>query len=471
MYSNNSKGSRAAWARGFVALVAIMLAMGLALAASPAEAAPFAYITNERGGTVSVIDTATTPPSVVGAVRVGSNPLGVGVTPDGKHVYVANGGSQNVSVIDTTTNTVVTGTGFPIPVQPFPLALAVNPDGKHVYVANYSYFAANPVWVIDRTTNPNTVVATPGTAGSAPLALAVNPDGKHVYVANSGSNNVSVIDTTSNTVVATVPVLGPNGVAVTPNGKYVYVTKSGTVSVIDMATTPPSVVGAVRVGSNPYGVGVTPDGKHVYVANDDVPGTVSVIDTTSNTVVATVPVGSSPVEVAITPDGKHVYAGGYNNVSVIDTTSNTVVATVPLAGVSGIGIVPPPPGVPFLAFGATLAIDFDGAPTFNLYSNFTLSSTASIHPLTEPVTLQVGTFTTTIPPGSFTQNKAGPFTFAGVISGVNLNALIKLTGTLRYAFQASATGASLTGTTNPIYVTLIIGGDSGATSVKAKVSP
>jgi hypothetical protein len=73
MYSNNSKGSRAAWARGFVALVAIMLAMGLVLAASPAEAAPFAYITNERGGTVSVIDTATTPPPVLG----GRGPGGV----------------------------------------------------------------------------------------------------------------------------------------------------------------------------------------------------------------------------------------------------------------------------------------------------------------------------------------------------------------------------------------------------------
>ena len=41
MHSNNS------WARGFMALFAIVLAMGLALAACPAEAAPFLYVTNE----------------------------------------------------------------------------------------------------------------------------------------------------------------------------------------------------------------------------------------------------------------------------------------------------------------------------------------------------------------------------------------------------------------------------------------
>ena len=42
--------------------------------------------------------------------------------------------------------------------------------------------------------------------------------------------------------------------------------------------------------------------------------------------------------------------------------------------------------------------------------------------------------------------------------------------TLRYAFQAKATGANLTGTTNTVYATLIIGGDSGATSVTAEIS-
>jgi hypothetical protein len=101
-----------------------------------------------------------------------------------------------------------------------------------------------------------------------------------------------------------------------------------------------------------------------------------------------------------------------------------------------------------------------------------LSSTASngINPVAEPVTLQVGTYTTIIPAGSFAKHKNGSFSFAGVIGGVSLDPLIKPTGTLRYEFNAKGQGASLTGTTNPVAVALTIGDDSGTTSVTAKIS-
>ena len=138
------------------------------------------------------------------------------------------------------------------------------------------------------------------------------------------------------------------------------------------------------------------------------------------------------------------------------------------------GIVPPPPGVPFLAFSAALDIRFGGAPNqdaFALQSGFALSSTApAINPLTQPVTLQAGTFAVTIPPGSFKKTNQGNFVFVGVINGAELEALVEPTGTLRYAFAAKAVHASLTGTQNPAYVTLTIGGDSGATSAPAKIS-
>jgi hypothetical protein len=65
----------------------------------------------------------------------------------------------------------------------------------------------------------------------------------------------------------------------------------------------------------------------------------------------------------------------------------------------------------------------------------------------------------------------GQFVFVGVINGAELEVLIAPTGTLRYGFAAKAVHASLTGTQNPVYVTLTIGGDSGATSVTAKISP
>jgi YVTN family beta-propeller protein len=67
----------------------------------------------------------------------------------------------------------------------------------------------------------------------APESLAQN-----AYIPNQSDATVSVINTATNAVIATVPVVGANpaGVAVTPDGKKVYVTSDNTVSVINTAT-------------------------------------------------------------------------------------------------------------------------------------------------------------------------------------------------------------------------------------------
>ena len=198
------------------------------------------------------------------------------------------------------------------------------------------------VAVIDTATN--TVVATVSLpATTEPFGVAVTPDGKSVYVTGQHSNTVEVIDTATNTDVASVPVIFPQGVAVTPDGKRVYVASgtnvTGTVSVIDTATN--TVVTSVPVGIAPYGVAVAPDGARVYVTNE-FDNTVSVIDTAMNRVVGSpIPVGSVPRGVAVTPDGARVYVANYGGngigngtVAVIDTATNTVVATV------GVGVLP-----------------------------------------------------------------------------------------------------------------------------------
>ncbi len=55
-----------------------------------------------------------------------------------------------------------------------------------------------------------------------------------------------MIDTATNTVVATVPVVGGNDIAITPDGKHAYVTGSNNVSVISTATN--TVVATVAMG-------------------------------------------------------------------------------------------------------------------------------------------------------------------------------------------------------------------------------
>jgi hypothetical protein len=139
----------------------------------------------------------------------------------------------------------------------------------------------------------------------------------------------------------------------------------------------------------------------------------------------------------------------------------------------GVGIMPPPACVPFLTFNAKLEIDLEHKPNkdhFELLSSFTLGSASNgINPATEPVTLQIGTFTTTIPPGSFKEIVQGIFVFHGVIGGVRLEALIAPTGGSRYALVAAAQDANLTGTVNPVPVTLTISDDCGTTSVTALI--
>ena len=109
----------------------------------------------------------------------------------------------------------------------------------------------------------------PSRLALSPVAAAVRGDESLVYVTNSGgSNTVSVINTATNTVVATIPVGSvPQLLAVSPDGTRVYVPNQGsnTVSVINTATN--TVVATIPVGSQPVGAGVSPDGARVYVTN------------------------------------------------------------------------------------------------------------------------------------------------------------------------------------------------------------
>ena len=72
MYNNNSLMNNTNNTRGFVALW-VMQAMGLGLMARPAEAEPFACVTNNASNKVSVIDTAT---NTVGDAGADQDPMG-----------------------------------------------------------------------------------------------------------------------------------------------------------------------------------------------------------------------------------------------------------------------------------------------------------------------------------------------------------------------------------------------------------
>jgi YVTN family beta-propeller protein len=202
------------------------------------------------------------------------------------------------------------------------------------YVSNSS---GASVSVVDTATN--TVVATIAT-GPRPIGLAITPDRTRLYVANSDSDSISVVATSTNTVIGTIGVGAfPQGLALSPDGSHLYVTNSFSDFVSVITTASDAVTATIPVGIGPEGVAVSPDGSQVLVT---VPDALLVIDAVSNAVVATIPVGSNPFGVAITPDGQHAYvaSNGSDSVSVVDLGTDSVVATIGMVQPVAIAIAP-----------------------------------------------------------------------------------------------------------------------------------
>jgi YVTN family beta-propeller protein len=322
----------------------------LALIAVPADGAPYAYIPNLASNDVSVIDTSTD--TVVATVPVGNRPSTVAVHPAGTRAYIGRltdvGQLTGISVIDATSNFVIAT----MPGGIEPSGIAVNPQGSRLYATD-SF--ANQVRVID--TKTNVLIST--IPVDAPTGVAVSPDGGRVYVASNAlapvtlSGSLWVINAATNTIGAIVDLgfnTGGYGVAVHPDGTHVYVARDDNLSVVDTSTN--MVTARVKLGLyQSTGVAVNPSGTRVYVAGVVTytgGGQVSVVDTTTNSVVAKVPVGNSAEGAAVHPDGTRLYVANRfpGTVTVISTSNNSILATVavgrePIAFGAFIGPLPP----------------------------------------------------------------------------------------------------------------------------------
>ena len=152
------------------------------------------YVTNQLDNTLSVIDGSNY--KVVATVPVGTSPAGVVVSPDGRYAYIAEGGDDAVSVLDTGTRTIATTVA--LPAGSGPRGVALSPRGEFLYVADGG---SNRVSVVDTRTT-RVVASVP--VGTQPVSVAVTPDGGSAYVADAGSGNVSVIDTQTNRTLGVV---------------------------------------------------------------------------------------------------------------------------------------------------------------------------------------------------------------------------------------------------------------------------
>ena len=89
-------------------MFALALFLGLA---SPANAY-LAYISNEKGNSITIIDTETL--QAIKTVKVGRRPRGVELTKDGSELFICAGDDDSIQVLDTKTLQ-ITGNCLPVP--------------------------------------------------------------------------------------------------------------------------------------------------------------------------------------------------------------------------------------------------------------------------------------------------------------------------------------------------------------------
>ncbi len=238
--------------------------------------APRIYaISQNNGGNGQVTPIETTSNTIDSPISVGQQPVYGVMTADGRRAFILNRGSNTVSVINTQTNQLDTPTLIPtgaVPVGTAPVWADLAPARTELVVANAGANGSKgsisivniPLCsAVALPTNPNCDPNNPVDAagfgqvlanvsvGISPVVVAVLQDGTRAYVANFGDNvpcpttipaasaippskgcgTVSVVNLTTNTVTATIPVAGhPTFLAVTtgtPTGK-VYVTSTET---------------------------------------------------------------------------------------------------------------------------------------------------------------------------------------------------------------------------------------------------
>ena len=359
-----------------------------------------------------------------------SNPSEVAFSPSGAYAYVTNFVSNNVIILNTSTNT-VTGS---INSGAFnnPSSVAFSASGAYAYVTNHG---GNNVLIINTATNTITGSITAGF--DAPIRIAFSPSGTYAYVSNGNSANVVIVDLASNTVTGAITsgFAIPEGIAFSPDGSYAYVANFHTNNVVMLNTATNTVTGSMLYGfSNPRRIVISPSGTYAYVTNYGSNNAV-IINTATNTVTDSIAYGfNSPQGVAFSPSGTYAYMtnAGSNNVLIINTgtaITNSINSEV------------------MVNTGPQISNPYAGGPTGYFGPNSTLStSTTSITTVSTSTILPV----TTISPKNITvvnASASAPTQLCNDSSGYiiyyqSLNATFHITSGTNTCFDAIAVNAT-----------------------------
>ena len=465
-----------------------MLAIAFVWIAAPLRA-QFVYVANLESSNISAYSMGAhgvLTPVPGSPFAAGASLLSVAVDPTNKFAYVAANDNTVLAYAIGTNGALTPIPGSPFPAGRFPNSVAVDPTGKFVYVANVLSKDISAYHIrADGGLKP--VTGSPFPTEHRVWALTVHSTGKFLYTANSRHNDVSAYSIGADGALTLVPgspfAAGPNpkSIAVDPKGKFVYVgnladlgngsSVSGYSVGADGALTPVPGSPFTKNISSALSVTVEPTGKFAYVGNATFNQEILAYSIGANGALKLAsPLqfaqGFVPISMAADPTGKFVCVANQlgNNVSVF-RIGNDGVLTPPgsqFAAGKFPNSVAVSPLVPFASSSAQLGIHKD---IFSLSESFTPGENSNgIDPVTEKVTLQIGTFSVTIPAGSFKLNPDQSYSFQGVINGVSTQVSISKSGERLFILDAVFTPLDLSGITNPETVVLTFGIDSGSTA-------
>ncbi len=294
-------------------------------------------VSEARSGPPPSLGPSVTTASAGPTVQVGSYPFGVAFDPVNDYLYVTNFGSNNISVVNTTTNQVVASIPTPFGIE----TIAADTATGLVYTGD----AVSTVYAISPSTNrvewTIPLVGAGCPYGCGPNVGTYDSANGDIYVTDISTNNVSVIH--GATAVTAIPVgVHPNGAVYDSANGEVFVSNEGAaipanLTVINGTTN--RVVGQVYPSGGGPGVTYDSSNGEVYTCTNgiqaDSSNFVSVANGTTNTVVASIPIGSACGGAVYDPNNGYVYitdqgkpGGQYlSNVTVIDPDTNRIVLT------------------------------------------------------------------------------------------------------------------------------------------------
>ncbi|EME52374.1 hypothetical protein H074_32744 [Amycolatopsis decaplanina DSM 44594] len=305
-----------------------------------ASAEYLAYVGTGDGDSVTVIDTRVK--KIIATIKVGAKPRNLVATPDQRRVYTANAGARSVSAIDVRTNRVIAT----IPVGNTPGCLAYNRRGHHLYVTNTR--DASVSVISTRTNQVIATIAVPHTAS----CVAMHPHGITAYVSGGPrtAEAVSLIDTRTDKVRATVTGVGGDPIVVHPNGRKLYAGDYLKINVLDADA---HFLHSVRYGTTGEHANTftfAPDHRHLYIGG--LRG-YRVLDTVTDTFIDSAAGGDAmttafspppnPVTcLAISSNNKYLFTCGGRvrpAIKIIDFKTGTVLASFPMDEAWGVALV------------------------------------------------------------------------------------------------------------------------------------